>query len=212
MPNKTKTHQQYRLRSGTLVPGVTTVLNLLDKPAIHFWIAKLTREGQDWTKVRDQAADIGTISHYLILCDLRHETPDLSDYAQADIEKAHNALRSYHAWKSHNDIVPIGVEESLVSEKWGYGGTFDLYATVNGAATIIDFKTSGALYADYSTQIAAYCELVKENKGVMPQGKLIRINKANNDDFESKTVDMLDKRFELFRHLLRVYTLQKELA
>jgi len=209
---KTKLHTQYRLKNGTLVPGTTTVLSILDKPAIHFWIAKLTREGQDWTKVRDQAADIGTISHYLILCDLKGGIPDLSAYAQADIEKAHNAIRSYKAWKAHNDVIPIGVEESLVSEKWGYGGTFDLLANINGVPTICDFKTSGALYDDYSTQIAAYAELVRECKHLDPQGKLIRINKGNNDDFESKTVDRLDKRFELFRHLLRVYTLQRELT
>lgn len=209
---KTSLHQQYRDSHGTLLPGVTTVLGILDKPAIHYWIAKMTREGKDWTKMRDQMADIGTIAHYLILCDLKGISPNTSEYAPADVEKANNALQSYHAWKKANQVFPIAVEQSMISEKFGFGGTFDLLANVNGQLTIIDFKTSGALYEEYGTQIAAYRQLVLENRHHDTQGKLIRINRAANDDFESKTVDLLDKRFELFRHLLRVYTLSKELT
>jgi hypothetical protein len=211
MSNRTKIHQQYKLKSGTLIPGVTTVLALLDKPAIHYWIAKQTREGKDWTKVRDEAADIGSIAHYLILTDLKNIKPDLSDYAQVDIDKAYNAMKSYYAWRKMNEVKSLDVECSLISERWGYGGTFDLLANVNGIDTLIDFKTSGALYPEYSTQIGAYFELIRENKNITVAGKLIRINKANNDDFEIKTVDQLEKRFELFKHLLRVYNLQKEL-
>lgn len=211
MSNKTKIHQQYRLRSGTLVPGVTTVLALIDKPAIHYWIAKQTREGKDWTKVRDEAADIGSIAHYLILCDLKNQKPDTSDYAQVDIDTARNAMKSYYAWRKANEVKPIDVECSQISEKWGFGGTFDLLAEVNGVNTLIDFKTSAGLYAEYSTQIGAYFELIRENRGINVAGKLIRINKANNDDFEIKTVDNLEKQFDLFRHLLCVYNLQREL-
>jgi hypothetical protein len=199
------------LKSGTLIPGVTTVLSLLDKPAIHYWIAKQTREGKDWTKVRDEAADIGSIAHYLILCDLKNAKPDLSDYAQVDIDKAYNAMKSYYAWRKMNEVIPIDVECSQISEKWGYGGTFDLLAKVNGVDTLIDFKTSGALYADYSTQIGAYYELIRENRDIKVAGKLIRINKEKNDDFEVKSVDNLEKQFDLFRHLLCVYNLQREL-
>ena len=211
MTDKTKTHTQYRLKSGTLVPGVTTVLNLLDKPAIHFWIAKVTKEGHDWTKMRDQAADIGSLTHYLILCDLKNIKPDTSDYAQADIDKAQNAMKSYYAWRKMNDVIPIEVESSSVSEKFGFGGTFDLYASVNGISTLIDFKTSGALYADYNTQIGAYFQLLRENKGVIAVGKLIRITKGDNSDFEVKTIEQIEKQWELFKHLLRVYNLKKEL-
>lgn len=208
---KNKVHQQYYSKSGTLLPGVTTVLNLLNKPALVAWAWKLGKQGIDYRKESKQATDIGSIAHYLILCDLSGITPDLGDYSQNDIDKAQNSIKSYQAWHRMNDIKPVDIECSLVSEKWGYGGTFDLLAEVNGITTIIDFKTSAALYSEYSYQIAAYWELLRENRGINATGKLIRINKKSNDDFEVKTVENIEKHFELFRHLLCVYNLQKEL-
>jgi hypothetical protein len=209
--DRNKVHQRYYSKSGTLLPGVTTVLGILNKPALIAWAWNLGIKGIDYRKARDEAADIGSIAHYLILTDLKNIKPDLSDYAQVDIDKAYNAMKSYYAWRKMNEVKPIDVECSQISEKWGYGGTFDLLAEVNGVNTLIDFKTSNALYGEYSTQIGAYYELINENKGIKVAGKLIRINKSNNDDFEIKSVDNLEKQFDLFRHLLCVYNLQQEL-
>jgi hypothetical protein len=209
--DRNKVHQRYYSKTGTLLPGVTTVLGLLAKPALIHWSWSLGMKGIDYRKARDEAADIGSIAHYLILTDLKNIKPNLSDYAQVDIDKAYNAMKSYYAWRKMNDVQPIEVECSLISEKWGYGGTFDLLAKVNGVDTLIDFKTSNSLYSEYSTQIGAYYELIRENRNIKVVGKLIRINKANNDDFEVKTVEQIEKQFELFKYLLRVYNLQKEL-
>ncbi len=208
----TKAHTQYKLNSGTAVVGVTTVLQLLAKPALVEWAYKCGCQGIDIHKIREQATDIGSLTHYLILCELKGQTPDVSTYSQKDYETARNALKSYHAWRKANTVEPIAVETPMVSEKWGYGGTFDLYASVNGMPTVIDFKTSTGLWAEYSYQIGAYYELIHENLGIAPQGKLIRINKGNNDDFEVKTVTPIEQYFNVFKHLLRVYTLQRELT
>ncbi len=211
MPNN-KAHTQYKLKSGTLVPGVTTVLSILGKPAIIEWAYQCGLKGVDYHKVRDTAGDIGTLAHYLILCHLKGETPDTSEYSLADLVKAQNCLQSYHAWIKHNPVKPLMIETPLLSEKYGYGGTLDLYAQLDSQSILIDFKTSKAIYPEYLYQVAAYGQLLAENLGKLPDKVLIlRINKESNSDFEIKTIDRMDKYFEVFRHCLRIYTLQKEL-
>jgi hypothetical protein len=208
-----KAHTQYKLKSGTLVPGVTTVLNLLDKPFLVAWAYNCGCKGIDYRKVRDTGANIGSLVHYLILCDLKNETPDTTDYSQADIEKANNSLKSYYAWKKQNPIKPIMVETALISEKFGYGGTMDLFAQNHDSNILYDFKTSGGIYVSYLYQLAAYGQLILENTGKLPDMfTILRFNKDNNSDFEIRYITDMSKYFEVFRHLLCIYNLQKELG
>lgn len=39
--SKSKSHVIYKNKAGEKIVGVTTVISLLDKPAIHFWIANI---------------------------------------------------------------------------------------------------------------------------------------------------------------------------
>ena len=213
--NKTKVHTQYRLKSGTLVPGTTTVLSLLAKPALIAWAYNCGVKGIDYRKVRDNSADIGTLAHALILAEFTGQTPDTSEYSPADLAKAQNSLKSFHSWLAVNPLKPVLVETPLVSETFGFGGTPDVYAIrqTDNAHILIDFKTGKAIYAEASIQCASYGYLIYENTGKWPDRTIIlRINTGANDDFEIKTVEQTDKRLELFKHLLRVYTLQKELT
>lgn len=208
---KNKVHTQYKVKTGTLVPGVTTVLAILAKPALLEWAYQCGLKNLDFHKVRDTAGDIGTLAHYLILCDLKGEKPDLSEYSQANIDKANNCLKSYYAWLKQNPIKPIMVETPLISEKFGYGGTLDLYGQIGSDNVLIDFKTSKGIWNEYLYQVAAYNQLLLENDYHTDKAIILRINKESNDDFEIRTVNKIDKYFEVFRHCLRVYTLQQEL-
>ena len=69
--DKTKSHQRYRLANGDIVRGVTTIIgdNLgWNKNALIGWARKEAMAGKDPNKLRDQAADIGTITHFIIQC------------------------------------------------------------------------------------------------------------------------------------------------
>ena len=209
----TKAHTQYRLKSGTLVPGVTTVLSVMNKPALVQWAYNCGRQGIDINKVRDQATGVGTLTHDLCVCSLTGKTADVRDYTQNQIDEAQNSLRSFYAWHKTHPFEPKLIEEPLVSETYGYGGTLDLFGIMDDRTILIDLKTSKSIYSEYLIQVAAYGQLLFENKGMWPDKAIIlRINKGKNDDFEIKSVDRLDKYFEIFRHLLRVYALQKELG
>lgn len=208
-----KAHIKYTLKCGTLVPGVTTVLNILGKDALIAWAYNCGVKGIDYRKARDTAGDIGTLTHYLILCDLKNETPDLSEYSPADYEIAKRCLKNYYEWKKNNNVKPIMVETPLISEKYGYGGTLDLYAELNSQKTLIDFKTGKGIYDSFLYQTAAYGQLILENTGTPPDNTtIIRIPKDERDSFETRSIKDTYKYFEVFRHCLCIYKLQKELS
>ena len=85
MTSKTSVHTIYKLASGERVPSVTTYLAILAKPAIIHWAWEQGVVGNDYRKARDQAGEIGKLVHYLILCHLKGEEPDLMDYSPHDV-------------------------------------------------------------------------------------------------------------------------------
>jgi len=212
MADKTKIHTVYKTKSGERVPSVTTVLGILNKPALLEWAWKCGCEGLDYKAVRDNAADIGTLAHYLILCDIQNETPDTSEYSAADISKAETCLLKYWEWKKVNPITPMFAERPLVSEQYRYGGTIDCFARRDdtGEFVLIDFKTSKAIYPEYFYQLAAYENLLGEHGHRFDKTILLRIGRDEAEGFEVREAGNLDKHFELFKHCLEIYRLQKE--
>ena len=208
-----KGHVKYYLKSGTLVPGVTTILNILGKQSLIEWAYQCGLKNIDYKKVRDSAGDVGTLTHYLILCDLKGEKPDLSEYSPDDIKTAELCMENYRAWKGLNNLNPMMIESPMVSETYGYGGTLDLYATLNSRNVLVDFKTSKGIYDSFLYQTAAYWQLIQENTAKIPDAILIvRIPKTSRESFETRFITDPYKYFDVFRHCLCIYALQKELG
>ena len=123
MTDKNKVHTIYKLLSGERVPSVTTFLYILNKPALVPWAWGLGVEGLDFNKVRDEASRIGTLVHYLILCDLKGEEPDLSGDIPQEVEVAKVPMEKWMEWSSAHKLEPILLEQPLVSEIYKFGGT-----------------------------------------------------------------------------------------
>ena len=148
MPNKTRIHTVYKLSNGERVPSVTTVLGILAKPALIHWAWKCGCDGQDYRAVRDDAGNVGTLAHYLVLCHLKGEIPDTSEYSPENLDRAENALIKYWDWEKGHRIEPILVETPLVSEQYRFGGTLDFYGKVDGQPSLVDFKTGKSIYGE----------------------------------------------------------------
>jgi len=91
-------------------------------------------EGIDTRKHTDEAKAIGTLTHYLVECDMRGVEPDLKDYTPAQVERSSFSIQTWTRFKQGKELKPILIEGRLVSEAHRFGGTVDLYGLLNGKA------------------------------------------------------------------------------
>jgi hypothetical protein len=212
---KTQVHIRYKTEDGTLVPGVTTVLGVLDKGrGLLIWANKCGLAGQDINKVTDASAAAGTLAHEMIAHRWGAEEPDYDAYSKELLTKAQNAVRSYEAWEQHHTLEPQLVEEPMVSEQFKFGGTLDCYGLIDGKPGIVDLKTSKAIYDSYFYQLAAYCQLLEERGYPVETVRILRIGRDESEGFEERFVnrDSLSPYFSIFRHCLAIYNLRKKIG
>jgi len=207
---KSKAHVIYKNSDGTRLPGVTTVLGILNKPALVKWANNLGLQGIDSNKYRDEMADIGTLAHRMILDHFSQQKTDTSEYSPDQVELAENCLLSFYEWEKGHKLEVILAEAPLVSDELGYGGTVDCYCNLDGVPTLLDFKTGKAIYSEAIHQLAAYADLLGANNHSVAEARVLRIGRDDNEGFEEKLVKNLDKHFEIFEHCLAIYNLQKE--
>jgi len=207
---KSRAHIRYKNAEGKLVPGTTTVTGLLAKPQLIVWANRLGLNGIDSTRFVDDKADIGTLAHQLITDRLLGSKTDTDDYSKKQIDAAENAVISYYEWEKNHEIEPIIIEQPLVSEKYQYGGTPDIYAVVDKEFELLDLKTGGGIYEEMVIQLAAYKHLHEEQGHTIKRTRIIRIGRDEDEGFEIRTYTDLEKYWQIFEHLLAVYYLRKK--
>ena len=210
-PRKAKAHTQYKLSDGTKVPGVTTVLNVLNKPALVKWANNLGLQGIDSSKYRDEMADIGTLAHQMIVDYFNKAKTDTSEYSQSQIDLAENCLLSFWGWEKGHKIEVIMAEAKLVSHEYGFGGTIDCLCKLDGQPTLLDFKTGKAIYPEMFCQLAAYEQLLTEAGQLVEAARILRIGRDSDEGFEERTIGVLDNQWRIFLNCLSIYNLQKDI-
>jgi len=208
--SRTKVHTVYKL-NGVRVPGVTTILGVLAKEALIHWAWDLGTKGIDYRKYRDVLADIGTLTHILVQCEFTGEKPDTSSFSKEQIDKAENCLISFYEWQKGHKIKPLLTEKALVS-RLGFGGTIDCLAMVDGAKTLLDFKTGKAIYDEYFYQLAAYNKLLQENGHPDVQNvRILRIGRDESEGFEERLIPVanLKAHWRIFASCLVIYKCRK---
>ena len=206
---KTKAHTQYRLSDGTRVPGVTTILGVLNKPALVPWANRLGLQGIDVKKYVDDKAEIGTCAHYLIECDVKGIEPDLSDYSPKTVALAENGLLKWLDWKT-SSFELVGSEMKLVSENYRYGGTCDIVCRKQDKTLLVDIKTSGSgVWPEMKHQVCAYENLLRENGYLIDEIWILRVGRDDSEGFDAVKVSNWEKHFEVFRHCRALYDLLK---
>ena len=209
MANKNAVHQRYYTKDGELVAGSTTILSVMAKPNLIRWAWNCGIKGEDYTKVRDSAGSVGTITHLMITEELQNRVPDLKDFTQNNIDSATLCLNSFHEWRKAHTLEVIHVEKPLISEIYRYGGTPDFLGLVNGELELMDFKTSNGIWNDYYYQLASYRQLEIENGYNVETARILRFSKGDNVEFEDRLIKQFSYEFELFTHCLAIYNLLK---
>lgn len=205
-----KAHQVYKNAAGKRVPGVTTVLGILDKPALIHWAWKLGCEGIDYKKVSQEAADIGTIGHALCECHVKGMELDRSNLNPEYVDKAENAFIKFVQWWDREELEIVESELQLVSEFWQCGGTLDILARRKNKLVLVDMKTSKAIYSEYRVQTSAYASIYEElHDEPIEQVIICRIGKEEAGDFETREVYDRELCVNFFTSLCETYRLRK---
>lgn len=207
LAKKSRQHTVYTLADGTRVPGVTTVLGILAKPALIAWANKMGLQGIDTTKYVDAAANVGTCCHAMIEAHLKGQLFDDHAYDRATIDIAENGYIKYLEWEGQHKLEDIHSELQLVSEKYRFGGTIDLYCLLDGVTTLVDFKTNqSGIYDEMMHQVAGGYRLLLEEHGMeVQQVLIIRVGKTDNMDMETRFIGNWEWHANVFLDALRLY-------
>ena len=209
--SKLKAHIRYRLEDKTIVPGVTTVLGLLNKPALVPWANKLGLKGIDVSKYVDDKADIGTLAHAMVTDHLTGKKTDFSDFDPKQIEQAENSFLSYLEWEKEHPIKALFVEKPFVHETLRFGGTEDIYCTLKEHNELIDLKTGAGIYAEHVYQASALMVLIQAYDYPVDKVRILNIPRTEDESFIEKVCSEkeLEDGWEIFQCLLKIYYLKK---
>jgi hypothetical protein len=207
---KTRSHQKYILKDGTQVPGASTIAKIGDDQSnLITWAWNLGNAGQDFRKVRDKAADIGTICHFLIECHFHGWVPDLSEYAPEDVVRATIAFGNFKTFWDEQELTVLEPEVQLVSEEHMFGGTIDAPSVdKQGRIVLLDWKTSSGIYLSQKLQLAAYERLWNENRKdqIVQRRAVVRIGKDRADDHSIEWMFSSAPEWEYFKARLDLYS------
>lgn len=173
---------RYKL-DGEWVPGVTTILGVLDKPGLRKWaassVAEYVADHRDaiehlyaagrgpmvaalketpWQRTKD-AGDRGTNFHDYAERIANGEEVDVPDDMVPLVE---NALRFMEDYK----IEPVLVEACVGSREHRYAGKLDLIADSSLGRCIFDWKSGKRIYPTFALQLAAYAFAEFHGEGV----------------------------------------------
>ena len=197
-------HQQYFNAKGVRLPGVTTLVGLIDKPFLAPAANKLGLQGIDSVKHWAELAIIGRCVHEMIFCNLANLKLDLKDYTTRQIGQAENAFGKFREWKKRHTIDAIMLEEPLVSEKFQFGGTMDIYAKVDRRyLELIDAKSGSGIWPDMWLQMAGYSLLLEESGFRVDRRRILNIGRDKTEDFaqEVRLGPPKPKEISALRHL-----------
>jgi CRISPR/Cas system-associated exonuclease Cas4 (RecB family) len=206
-------HQRYRLKDGTIVPGVTTVLGILDKPALLNWAWRCGQDGIDIHKVKTSAADVGTVCHARCEAWLRGLEFDSYNVSPEQMALSTIGFDRFRQWWDAEELKLHSCELQMVSEELRVGGTADAVAIrPNGNTVLIDIKTSNGIYLEHRIQVATYAYLWAETRlGIEPtEALIVRLGKKESEEIEIAPVKKRRELVEVFRHLAGAYYALRE--
>lgn len=218
--------RQYRV-DGKRVPGVTTVLGVLDKPALLGWAATTAADAAVESCVngmppdearkagraavfarRDKAADLGTRAHAMVEAHFAGEaiSVDVSDPEEAKVYAcARRAID--HIEKTCTRVV---LSETAYTSPMGFGGTLDLVVERDGKLLIADLKTGKGVHDEVVPQLAAYRFLLSCANVIVDSGLVFHVPVDGEEVTEHEISSWkLDHGWRIFDAALTIYQTRK---
>lgn len=216
----------------TFFPSVTTVLKIINKPALQAWQQKVTLDAvkealktrpkhmldatqeKQWledvistasghaNKLRNEAADLGTRAHAYIDENLMSEK--MCGDVSAELKPI---IQGFEEWRKQTDLFFVRKDTVVFSSELKYAGSLDALARKisTRGLVILDWKTSNRFSHDYAYQVAAYAKALEEMTGEpVEEGWAVRFDK-HQPTFEVRRVKNLDESFEVFKYALMLW-------
>ena len=204
----------------TEYPSVTTVLDIIEKPALKQWAVNmcvkyiednnfkmplselLNFAKTEWKHASQEACDIGSRVHHLIEKRIiKHEKIDTKD----ELPEVKNAYSAFCLWEDANIGSWLETEKTIHDPDNCYAGTLDAVAEMlDGNIWIVDFKTSKGFYDGYDMQISAYMKAYNtmNNRYQVTHAGILRLDKETGlPEFKDYT-KKIESSYEAFLKLL----------
>jgi hypothetical protein len=228
-----KPRRQYRDAENKRLPGVTTVLGELAKPALVPWAARQAAEataaaivdgGQPAAQAieigrkapfqrRQDAADAGTQAHACLEAHYAGEPwpEDASDAARACAQRVirHIEARGYR-------VIASEWASTIFDHGEGWGGMLDLIVERDGLVYVADLKTGKGAFDEVVPQLAAYRHLWDwhhvNGDNVITGGGVVFHAPIEGDTVAEIALspEKLDAGWRVFHGALAVYWAKKE--
>lgn len=206
--------------NGAFVPGVTTILQCIAKPALIPWAAGMASD--HWLKaIQDGRLDYPVIhkeakgAHRRKASEAADSGTNVHEYAEAFLkgqklpevksDAAWKGIEAFHQWMNAHNVKMLASERRIFSKEYYYAGTCDFVGEVDGEICVGDFKTSSGIYPEMRFQTAAYQHALQEEKGMLfPKRLIIRFDKKTGE-FEAKSFLDFELDFLGFRSALQLH-------
>jgi len=210
------------------LPSVSQIVGIIDKSsALMYWSAKLAAEYIKNNKTHfedhthsfdnicqdaitayknDTSKEIGTEVHKQIEILIKKGIEYQIEHEFPIVPEVYNCCTAFLDWIILNKVEVIETEKTLVNFQYGFAGTCDAVAIINGTKYIIDWKTSKDIYPEYALQLAAYRMTEGNNLNVA----ILRLDKETGEyEFKDMTKH-IDKKEKAFLCLLDFYYHEKK--
>jgi len=209
-----------------LFPSVTTVLGVINKPALVSWSNKVTlsavrreilslqhpssnprdwldpvleRAGGQHKEILRNAGDFGTRAHAAFDSIIT----GVPAHVSTDDDALETVVNGFRAWHASSDLQLQG-DTTVFSEKYGYAGAMDSLGVARGddSLAVVDFKTSNGIYETHILQVAAYAKAYEEMHGTpVSRAMIVRFDKKQ-PTFEVQQLVDIDASFRAFQAAL----------
>lgn len=211
---------QYKLNGERLV-SVSKALDSLAKPALIPWavnmavdyLRKSNLTPEDFDKARflhqekaNEAANIGHLVHTWCEGFIKSGGKDLPED-----DNVLNGVLAFLRWVEYHKVRFIQSERLVYSRNFGYVGTLDAIAEIDGKVCLVDFKSSNSFRLTHALQCAAYRNAVEEEDGHLFTGPntVIRFDKNDASFYTAQFPDYADD-LQAFLGLLAVTKREKQ--
>lgn len=208
-----RTHVIYKAADGERLPGCTTIVGLRAKD-LTGWAFRIGQENPGLSSIRDHVDDlarIGSLVHLYADCMLKGIAPETDDWTKNEIAAAEPARRKFESWLKTKSIKIIFAEKALISERYRFGGTLDLFAEIDGVRSLIDLKTGRNIYREYLYQLSGYAQLLDEAGERVDELRIVRCGRVGSEGFEERVVKDWSLYLQAFLSLRALYATERDI-